>query len=1113
MITKNTFKALLQHLGFQQDDNVYITIINGYEIKVDFKEERIHYPKGIETNRDTTLNLSQNENFVVFECIYQLLKSGYKPEHIILERGMPGGHGDTGGYCDILVQDNDKEAYLLIECKTTDSKNSEFEKAWKYMQQNGGQLFNYYNSFRQAKYICLYASDFFPADQNNIARLEQTYKLISMTDNEAYLDSDASLKSYKSVQEANAGKQEYFNVWTQTYQQDYTTYNLFESEPFKIGTRPYNITDLKIVDGFTIQKKYHEFATILRRHNVSGRENAFDKLVNLFLVKILDETKNTDNLQVYWKGAASDDYYSLQDRLQRLYKESMEQYLKENISYIEENTIKEAFHLFKNEKDATKEKILEYFRVLKFYTNNDFAFLDVHNKELFVQNAVILKEIVQMLQDIRLKTDGEQHQFLGDLFEGFLDQGVKQSEGQFFTPMPIVKFLVSSLPLENMIKKSERIPKAVDYACGAGHFLTEYAAQIKPFVLQYKGDNLADYYAQIYGIEKEYRLSKVAKVSAFMYGQEGIQIFYNDALSQKVSIEDNSFSVLIANPPYSVKGFLETLTEGEREAFELFNKDINIDTFNSIETFFIERAKQLLCAEGIAAIVLPASVLTNGNIYIKCREILLKHFDIVAIAEMGSGTFGKTGTNTATLFLRRKNENPSHAVHYSNRVAKWFSGDDNLETIFQDEHLLQAYCAHCGFNFIAYKDFLRGKETSLFTDNELFKEYRKEFDNSTEVKNLHKKTSFKELADAEQQAQLQTLFAKTVKAIESEKLYYYLLAQENPQPVLIVKSPSDNKAMKDFLGYEWSAAKGNEGIKYLGVQSEGEGIGKNQDILKIVTPLFTPMALHNDTSKINSFIRANFKGETIVIPEELKTFVSYIPLTDMLDFSRTTFDKALQTSVKRKVEVISKYPLRTIAEIIPTIESGKRPSGGVGNYKEGAYSLGGEHIGKDNGRLDLKDIKYVPLSYFRETKKGVIAENDILICKDGALTGKVAIVRNELQGIDAMINEHIFLLRCNDINTQKYVFNFLYSEAGQELLKLNITGAAQGGLNSTNLKNIKIPLPPIPIQQQIVAECEAIDKEYENSRMSIEEYRGKIAQIFHDLSVLEKTNGGGGKTL
>ena len=51
-----------------------------------------------------------------------------------------------------------------------------------------------------------------------------------------------------------------------------------------------------------------------------------------------------------------------------------------------------------------------------------------------------------MLEDIHLKTD-EPNQFLGDLFEGFLDNGVKQSEGQFFTPLPVVRFNVSSLPL------------------------------------------------------------------------------------------------------------------------------------------------------------------------------------------------------------------------------------------------------------------------------------------------------------------------------------------------------------------------------------------------------------------------------------------------------------------------------------------------------------------------------------------------------------------------------------------------------------------------------------------------------------------------------------------
>jgi type I restriction enzyme M protein len=79
-----------------------------------------------------------------------------------------------------------------------------------------------------------------------------------------------------------------------------------------------------------------------------------------------------------------------------------------------------------------------------------------------------------MLQDIRLKTD-QQNQFLGDMFEGFLDQGIKQSEGQFFTPMPIVKFILSSLPLERIILEHEQPPKVIDYACGAGHFLNEYA--------------------------------------------------------------------------------------------------------------------------------------------------------------------------------------------------------------------------------------------------------------------------------------------------------------------------------------------------------------------------------------------------------------------------------------------------------------------------------------------------------------------------------------------------------------------------------------------------------------------------------------------------------------
>ena len=36
-------------------------------------------------------------------------------------------------------------------------------------------------------------------------------------------------------------------------------------------------------------------------------------------------------------------------------------------------------------------------RILKFYTNNDFAFKDVHNEQLFLQNGKILVEVVQLV--------------------------------------------------------------------------------------------------------------------------------------------------------------------------------------------------------------------------------------------------------------------------------------------------------------------------------------------------------------------------------------------------------------------------------------------------------------------------------------------------------------------------------------------------------------------------------------------------------------------------------------------------------------------------------------------------------------------------------------------
>lgn len=145
----------------------------------------------------------------------------------------------------------------------------------------------------------------------------------------------------------------------------------------------------------------------------------------------------------------------------------------------------------------------------------------------------------------------------------------------------------------------------------------------------------------------------------------------------------------------------------------------------------MERSAQLIRAGGVAGIVLPVSVLNKGGIYARAREIILENFDIVSLAEFGSGTFGKTGTNTVVLFLHRKETNTPAAEHYRNRVKTWFATSDNVEDIYQDGHLLQAYCDHCGYGLEDYRTFLKdGIINETLAETEVFRAYSESFDST-----------------------------------------------------------------------------------------------------------------------------------------------------------------------------------------------------------------------------------------------------------------------------------------------------------------------------------------------------------------------------------------------
>lgn len=1053
MIKKENILELLELLDYEKkNDNIYHKQFNDDIIKVDIHNEKIIYPENLKVHDDSTSNFKNNENFVVFECVNRLLDKGYLAKNIELEPRWQLGRGASGGKADILVKDNTGHEFLIIECKTP---GKEYDTAWNNTKLHGDQLFSYAQQVQHTQYLCLYASDI---EVNEILYFN---KIITIKDNEEYLKTLKSdqIKRFKDAKDVK----ELHRVWKDIYNLEYEKIGIFEDNilPYEIN-KAHTINDLKTINFEDSKKKHKEFKTILRQHNVSSHENAFDKLVNVFLAKIVDEIQHEDSLQFYWRGTAYDDYYKLQDRLQKLYRDGMQKFLNEKVTYIDNIELNNAFKLFKNDPDATKMTVLGYFRQLKFFTNNDFAFIDVHNEDLFIQNSEILLKIIRMFQDIRLKTD-EPNQFLGDLFEGFLDDGVKQSEGQYFTPLAITRFIISSLPLESTINKLDNPPKVIDYACGAGHFLNEYANQIKCFVPE---EQLSDYYSNIFGIEKEYRLSKVSKVSAFMYGQDQINIIYGDALANNINIKNNSFDILIANPPYSVKGFLETLDDEERENYELLSliKEKTYSTNNSIENFFVERAKQLLKDGGVAGIILPPSLLSNDSkIAVRTREIILSNFDIISIVELPTKTFGATDTNTIILFLRKKNTNPSLLEHYKNRVDSWFDCNFDKDVIFEDKGLLLDYLNKQNFDYEDYIEFLKGNINDNLKNNFIFKQYLNKYPDD-----------YKEIIN-----------------IEKDKLLFFMLMNSQNNDVFVVKAPSSGaKEIRKYLGYKWKKSNERNGIIYNGAPSNEDSISKNIGIKTIETPLFNPDNL-NDKNKINTAVKNNFENIELDLDYD---DANYMKLIDMVDFSRPKFDKSINLTINQIIELKSKYKVEFLGNVCD-IKIGGTPS------RENLNYFTGKHLW-----VSIKEMEGQEIIDTKEkiTDDAINDSNVKLIPKGTTLFSfKLSIGKTAIAGKDLYTNEAIAGLIPKNKNEilDKYIF-YLFNT---NILDSSSVGNKSFGksLNSYYLKNnIQIPIPPIPIQKEIIEECSKIDAEYKNLRRSVEEYKKQIEQIFVNSEII-----------
>lgn len=120
------------------------------------------------------------------------------------------------------------------------------------------------------------------------------------------------------------------------------------------------------------------------------------------------------------------------------------------------------------------------------------------------------------------------------------------------------------------------------------------------------------------------------------------------------------------------------------------------------------------------------------------------------------------------------------------------------------------------------------------------------------------------------------------------------------------------------------------------------------------------------------------------------------------------------------------------------------------------------------GYMDLSDIQSVSEEIHRKIYKGSpVKQGDILLTKDGANTGNVAI--NNLEEEFSLLSS-VAILRGNKSKLENpFLFQYLLSQKMQDFIKADMSGQAITRLTLQKIGNFPILLPPLPEQRKIAA--------------------------------------------
>lgn len=700
-----------------------------------------------------------------------------------------------------------------------------------------------------------------------------------------------------------------------------------------------------------------------------------------------------------------------------------------------------------------------------------------------IQHKSTYKKLIDKLKSLDLsQTD---YDVLGNAYEEVIqDIMTGKVLGQFFT-QPLVKKMMVKL-INPQIYPDGKIDTCGDPTMGTGGFLITYLQYI---LQQATAKNIQPDWDFIkteglYGKELEPDTYQLA-VSNMLISSGHMFEKLDRGDSIRVPIT-RKFDNILANPPFGIKGL-------KYDDFQspLKSEYIPIKTDNAV-SLFIQAIIYMLKINGKCAVVLPDGQdlfsKTNKTLIV-VREYLMKTCDLKEIIYLPSGIFTYTSIKTCVFYFVKKRE-WTDVLETKIKVSKT-QKETGRDYKFSKTHQTTKVKFYDYNPYEDVKNLLVEVPIEKIVSNSYSLNYAEYMKDEIEEEQYEEGVVVKTLGEL---FKLNGNGKTNSKDITNTGEYPFYKASCN--------NPSGTHNSFDFDGKEYLLIIKSGGSSSKPI-SENYGIGKvfvvNGKCAANIA-VFQLLPTTNDNFKYLSYylksIQNKIQGlakyctnngnidmkELMKIKIPVPTLERQQEIVKYLDF---IYEKANKTSNEKIAELkqLNEFCLNN-QKIFG--ENVVKTLGEVCKVNQGTYIKSDMKIQGDYPVYGGGNISYYINQYNRE--------DEIIVAKDGVSADCVRYEKNKF-----FLNHHGWTIICKDGISKKYMFYHLQS-VQSELLSI-AKGTAQLGINQENFYKLKIPIPSLERQKQIVEYCEyndtlikQLEKEIENNKKQAQQFITSIVK-------------------